>query len=113
MAHITGGGITENLNRCLPSDVDAVVDRLASDGSSPEGFGEGPAWDVPPVINYMVRAAGLTPDEAYKTFNMGVGMCVLCAPSDVDHVRALLDNEGLTSFVMGECVAGTGKVVYR
>ncbi len=113
MAHITGGGITENLNRCLPSNIDAVVDRLATDGSSPDGFGNGPAWDVPPVITYMVREAGLTPDEAYKTFNMGVGMSVLCAPEDVERVREMLDAEGLASFVMGECVAGEGKVVYR
>ena len=113
MAHITGGGITENLNRCLPDNVDAVVDRLAADGSRADGFGDGPAWDVPPVITYMVREAGLTPDEAYKTFNMGVGMSVLCAPKDVDLVRNLLDAQGLSSFVMGECVAGEGKVVYR
>ena len=113
MAHITGGGITENLNRCLPDNIDAVVDRLAADPASPDGFGQGPAWDVPPVIAYMVREAGLTPDEAYKTFNMGVGMSVLCAPEDVDCVRELLDAEGLKSFVMGECVAGEGKVVYR
>ncbi len=113
MAHITGGGITENLNRCLPDNIDAVVDRCATDPMSPDGFGNGPAWDVPPVIGYMVREAGLTPDEAYKTFNMGVGMSVLCAPEDVDRVRELLDAEGFDSFVMGECVAGEGKVTYR
>ena len=113
MAHITGGGITENLNRCLPDNVDALVDRLATDGTSPDGFGSGPAWNVPPVITYMIREAGLTPDEAYKTFNMGVGMSVLCAPEDVDRVREMLDEEGLSSFVMGECIAGEGKVVYR
>lgn len=113
MAHITGGGITENLNRCLPNTINAVVDRHAADGASADGFGEGPAWSVPPVITYMIREAGLTPDEAYKTFNMGVGMSVLCAPEDVDRVRELLAAEGLESFVMGECVPGEGKVVYR
>lgn len=113
MAHITGGGITENLNRCLPPHIDAVVDRLAADGTSPDGFGAGPSWHVPPVITYMIRRAGLTPDEAYKTFNMGVGMSVLCAPQDVDHVRSLLARHGLESFIMGECVSGEGKVVYR
>ena len=84
-----------------------------ADGASADGFGEGPAWSVPPVITYMIREAGLTPDEAYKTFNMGVGMSVLCAPEDVDRVRELLAAEGLESFVMGECVPGEGKVVYR
>ena len=108
MAHITGGGITENLNRALPEGVDAAVDR---------GGAEGPAWPVPPVISYMVRAAGLTPDEAYKTFNMGVGMSVICAAADEAAVVAALRAEGFEPFRMGECVAGApgqaGKVVYR
>jgi len=104
MAHITGGGITENLNRALPADVDAVVDR---------GGDEGPAWDVPPVIDYCVKAAGLTPDEAYKTFNMGVGMSIICDPDDVDEVCEKLVGQGFSPFVMGECVSGEGKVTYR
>ena len=104
MAHITGGGITENLNRALPANVDAVVDRGGEDG---------PAWDVPPVITYMVRAAGLMPDEAYKTFNMGVGMSIICGRDDVDEVCEGLVAQGFSPFVMGECVAGEGKVTYR
>ena len=107
MAHITGGGITENLDRAMPEGVDALVYR---------GGEGGPAWDVPPVISYMVRAAGLTTEEAYRTFNMGVGMSVICAPEDVERVRELLAEQGLETFVMGECVAGEtgakGKVVY-
>ena len=104
MAHITGGGITENLNRALPATSDAAVDRGGEDG---------PAWDIPPIIDYVSRAAGLTPDEAYKTFNMGVGMSVICAPDDIDEVCEALTAEGFAPFVMGECVPGTGKVVYR
>ncbi|MCR4870884.1 MAG: phosphoribosylformylglycinamidine cyclo-ligase [Atopobiaceae bacterium] len=104
MAHITGGGITENLDRALPKDIDAVVDR---------GGEEGPAWDVPPVIEYVVREAGLTPDEAYRTFNMGVGMSFICDPNDVDDVCERLSEQGLEPFVMGECVPGEGKAVYR
>ncbi len=98
------GGKTENLNRALPANVDAVVDRGGEDG---------PAWDVPPVITYMVRAAGLTPDEAYKTFNMGVGMSVICGRGDVDEVCEGLVAHGFSPFVMGECVPGEGKVTYR
>ena len=104
MAHITGGGITENLNRALPADVDALVYRGGEDG---------PAWNMPPVIPYMVKAAGLTPDEAYKTFNMGVGMSIICSPEDKDEVVAKLEAEGFKPFVMGECVPGEGKVTYR
>ncbi len=104
MAHITGGGITENLNRALPADVDALVYR---------GGEEGPAWSMPPVIPYMVKAAGLTLDEAYKTFNMGVGMSIICAPEDQAEVEAKLCEQGFEPFVMGECVPGEGKVTYR
>lgn len=112
MAHITGGGITENLNRALPENLDALVDRHATDGTAADGFGEGPAWDIPPVITYMIEAAGLTPDEAYKTFNMGVGMSVICAADDVPRVREMLAAEGLTTFTMGQIVPGTGIVRY-
>ena len=104
MAHITGGGITENLNRALPADVDALVYR---------GGDAGPAWSIPPIITYVSRLAGLTLTEAYKTFNMGVGMSIICAPEDVDAVTAALKAEGLAPFVMGECIPGTGCVQYR
>lgn len=104
MAHITGGGITENLNRALPDDLDALVSR-AQDGT--------PDWDVPPVVSYMVRAAGLTPDEAWRTFNMGVGMAVLCDPDDEDEVAEALEAEGLEPFEMGTVVPGAGEVTYR
>ena len=104
MAHITGGGITENLNRAFPADVDALVYR---------GGEAGPAWSIPPIIGYVSRLAGLSLDEAYKTFNMGVGMSIICAPEDVDAVTAALKAEGLDPFLMGECVAGSGEVLYR
>ena len=104
MGHITGGGITENLNRALPADVDALVYR---------GGEAGPAWSIPPIIGYVSRLAGLSLDEAYKTFNMGVGMSIICAPEDVDAVTAALKAEGLDPFLMGECVAGSGEVLYR
>jgi phosphoribosylformylglycinamidine cyclo-ligase len=65
------------------------------------------------VITYCANAAGLTPDEAYKTFNMGVGMSVIVAKDDVDDVMAALSSKGFEPFVMGECVSGEGKVTYR
>lgn len=104
MAHITGGGITENLNRALPSNLDALVYR---DGES------GPVWDVPPIIEFVSREAGLTLDEAYKTFNMGVGMSVICDKNNLDEVCLALDKQGFNPFVMGEIISGSGKVVYR
>ena len=107
MAHITGGGITENLDRAMPEGLDALVYR---------GGASGPAWDIPPVITYMINAAELTLEEAYRTFNMGVGMSVICAAEDKDAVTSALVDAGFAPFVMGEVIAGAagekGKVVY-
>lgn len=104
MAHITGGGITENLNRALPSHLDAEVDR---------GGEAGPAWSIPPVISYVSNAANLSLDEQYRTFNMGVGMALVVDMDDVDEVAEALSEQGFEPFVMGQIISGTGKVVYN
>ena len=106
IAHITGGGITENLNRALAPDVDAVVDRT----SSPQGYAMG--WDMPPVIRYIAHEAGLTANEACKTFNMGVGLMIICPAEEEASVTAALEALGEHPFHVGTCVEGTGKVVY-
>ena len=104
MAHITGGGITENLNRALPSHLDAEVDR---------GGEAGPAWSIPPVISYVSNAANLSLDEQYRTFNMGVGMALIVDMDDVGDVAEALSDQGFEPFVMGQIIPGTGKVVYN
>lgn len=102
LAHITGGGITENLDRALPKNVDALVTR----------GGDKMGWSVPPVITYISQQAQLAPNEACKTFNMGVGLCIICAPEDEANIVAALENMGERPFRVGTCVEGTGKVVY-
>ena len=99
VAHITGGGITENLDRVLPPTLDAAVDAGT--------------WDVPPIISYTIAKANLSDEEAYRTFNMGVGMCVICPPEAVDDIAEALTAAGETVFPVGEIVVGTGKVTYR
>ena len=99
LAHITGGGITENLNRALPSDLDAAV--------TPD------AWEVPAVIQLGCKAAGLSDEEARKTFNMGLGMILLVDPAQADAVVANLREAGEEPVVVGEVVPGTGVVQYR
>jgi phosphoribosylformylglycinamidine cyclo-ligase len=98
LAHITGGGMTENLNRALPDNMDALVDRTT--------------WDVPPVTALAVAEAGLTKAEAYKTFNMGIGMALIVAPSQVDVVREALEEMGEKTYVIGSIIPGTGVVKY-
>ena len=99
VAHITGGGITENLNRVLPENLDAEV--------------EWGTWDVPPVVQAAVEAANLSDTEAYRTFNMGVGMCVVCDPDAVDDIAESLTAAGETVFPVGRIVKGAGQVIYK
>jgi phosphoribosylformylglycinamidine cyclo-ligase len=72
MAHITGGGITENLPRALPRNVRAVVDLNS--------------WKAPPIFRYLARLGKIPQDELLRTFNLGVGM-ILIVPSR--HIRKL------------------------
>lgn len=102
LAHITGGGITENLDRALPKNVDALVSR----------DGDKMGWSVPPVITYISQQAQLAPNEACKTFNMGVGLCIICAPEDEANIVAALENMVERPFRVGTCIEGSGKVVY-
>lgn len=99
VAHITGGGITENLNRALNDHVDAQID---------EGI-----WTQPPIIDFVVEKAGLSRAEALKTFNCGIGMCVIC-PLEVEEAAVKqLESTGEKVFKIGTIISGDGKVVYR
>lgn len=98
MAHITGGGITENLNRVLPADVDARVIR----GS----------WKMQRVFELLQQAGELSDDEMYRTFNMGIGFCVICDPHDAPKAAIALRAAGETVVEIGEIVPGEGMVVY-
>ena len=112
LAHITGGGITENLNRALAPDVDAVVDRRVTGDANAAGTTCEFGWHVPPVIGEVCRRAQLSPNEACKTFNMGVGLCVICPAEDEDAVRVALEAAGEHPFRVGTCVNGSGQVRY-
>jgi phosphoribosylformylglycinamidine cyclo-ligase len=98
MAHITGGGITENLDRCLPKTVDAFVARGT--------------WKVPPIVSAVVNAAELDDDEAYKTFNMGIGLAIVAGAKDAPSIAAKLRAAGEHVYEIGEIVPGTGVVRY-
>ena len=97
MAHITGGGITGNVNRALPSSVDAVVET----GS----------WDVPNVFQQLERAGGVERVEMFRTFNMGVGMIVLVPEAAVDSTIAAAGAAGVRAWRAGSVRPGTGQVI--
>ncbi len=102
-AHITGGGITENLDRALPRGLNAEV-NLGS-------------WPTPAIITKVCEAASLSEYEALKTFNMGIGMCIICDSNNVQDVVEHLAMAGETPYVIGRVVAGDdaeakGRVIY-
>ncbi len=74
MAHITGGGITENVPRMLPSGRSFSLDRNS--------------WSVPPLFRWLQKAGDLEETEMFRAFNMGVGLVLACAPAHADDVLA-------------------------
>ena len=100
MAHITGGGITENLPRVLPEGCGAVVRRGA--------------WAVPPLFSLIQRLGGVDEHEMLRAFNMGIGLVLVCAERDADDAigRLAASGEPLARIV-GVIEAGTGTVRYQ
>jgi len=97
MAHITGGGLPENLDRALPPTLDAVVD-LSS-------------WRVPAVFRVLEEAGRVEQAEMFRTFNMGVGMVIICAPSDAQAVLSAATAAGLEGWHIGSLKPGSGAVI--
>jgi len=97
LAHITGGGIPENLVRVLPDDVSARIDATS--------------WQVPAEFAAVERLGRVDREEMFLTFNMGVGMVVVTAPEHADALIGALRRAAVHSWVLGELVAGPREVV--
>jgi len=99
LAHITGGGITENLPRILPPGTSARIDKAA--------------WTPNAVFRYLQRVGKVPENDMYHTFNMGIGMIVACAADDADRVTAMLQSAGETRVHrIGRIVEGAPGVEY-
>ncbi|RJK98972.1 phosphoribosylformylglycinamidine cyclo-ligase [Paracoccus aestuarii] len=94
LAHITGGGLTENLPRVLPKDLGADIDLAA--------------WSLPPVFAWLAQAGGIDQPEMLKTFNSGIGMILVVAPDRAEALAALLDEMGETVHRLGTVTPGAG-----
>jgi phosphoribosylformylglycinamidine cyclo-ligase len=101
LAHITGGGITDNLPRCLPDGLDAEVDLSAI--------------SVLPVFQWLAKEAGIVEGEMLRTFNCGIGMIAVSDEKHAGHVIDAFQESGDHAVRIGKLVHGTGeaKVVYR
>jgi len=92
MAHITGGGLLENIPRVLPGDLHAHID---ADG-----------WDQPRLMAFLQAEGNIEPEEMARTFNCGIGMAVVVSADDVDSVTAALQAAGETVHQIGHIAAG-------
>ncbi|MBN2168305.1 MAG: phosphoribosylformylglycinamidine cyclo-ligase [Actinobacteria bacterium] len=99
VAHITGGGITENLPRVIPDNLNALI-YLGS-------------WPVKNIFTFIQRVGGIDLFEMLSTFNMGIGMILVVPSSDRRKALQILDLNLCKSFEIGEIVEGTGQVMYR
>ncbi|USG66401.1 phosphoribosylformylglycinamidine cyclo-ligase [Brevibacillus ruminantium] len=99
MAHITGGGFTENIPRVLPEGTEAVVDL----GS----------WPVLPIFTLVQEAGNISMEDMYRTFNMGIGMVVVVAQEDAQRAMETLKQQGEQVYQIGSIRTGERKVAYN
>ena len=98
MAHITGGGITDNLPRSLPDGVGAEIDLCA--------------WNVPPLFSFLKTTGGVADLEMLHTFNMGMGYLIVVPEEDADKAMDVLQQLSEDAVRIGRIVAGAGEVTY-
>ena len=94
LAHITGGGLTENLPRALPKGLGAEIDLSA--------------WERLPIFDWLIEQAGLAEAEALKTFNCGIGMIAIVSAAEAALVEDALASEGVTPVRIGRVTATEG-----
>jgi len=99
LAHITGGGISENLPRAFADNLNARVDINS--------------WRQGPVFDWLAKTGRIATDEMRRTFNCGVGMVLVVDKSNIDIAIENLGKSGEKAWLMGEVVAGSGKVEFR
>jgi phosphoribosylformylglycinamidine cyclo-ligase len=97
MAHITGGGIPENLARVLPQKVQAVIDLYS--------------WPILPIFKLIQKLGKVDQDEMYKTFNMGLGMILVVSAKSADSVVKFLAKEKEKAYIIGEIGKGKQEVI--
>lgn len=96
IAHITGGGLYDNVPRILPGDVDVVF--------------ESSEISAPPIFKFLVEKGNVGKEEAFRVFNMGVGMVWFVPSGEASKAVDLINSCGYASRVIGEVVSGSGKV---
>lgn len=99
MAHITGGGFLENIPRVLPEGVNVAVD-----------YG---SWPILPIFELMQREGGISNNDMFRTFNMGIGMVVIVAEEDAAKAIQLFEQHGEKAYTLGHVTAGERIVTFN
>ncbi|WP_433975370.1 phosphoribosylformylglycinamidine cyclo-ligase [Tunturiibacter lichenicola] len=99
MAHITGGGITENLPRILPKGMGAMIDRAS--------------WTVPPLFEHLQHLGNVDEDEMLRTFNMGIGLIAVIPAEKIKKAKAILNRANERHCLIGRVTRGERKVHYN
>jgi len=99
IAHITGGGLGDNLERILPDNTQAILQK----GS----------WDIPPVFRWLQSLGGIEDSEMEHVFNMGIGLVLVISPFYETTISRMLDDAGLDHWKLGEIVAGPRSVIWK
>ena len=100
MAHITGGGLVENIPRVLPENVAAVLQKSA--------------WEMPPLFRWLQQEGNVTDSEMHRVFNCGIGMALIIAPENIESAKRILHSAGETVWHIGtirESDPGTPKTI--
>lgn len=95
IAHITGGGLHENLSRVLPDHVSAVITR--------------DSWDIKPVFPWLQELGGVEDDEMFRVFNMGIGLTMVVSEHFAESIQKQLATLGLKSWQIGKIIEGDGE----
>ncbi len=98
MAHITGGGLLENIPRILPDGVAVVIEKT---------------WPLPPLFSFLVQAGSVSEAESYRVFNMGIGMVLVIDPKKLSRVEEMLAQAGEDYFLIGQVTGDQGGAKVR
>jgi phosphoribosylformylglycinamidine cyclo-ligase len=96
LAHITGGGLTDNIPRILPDGTAVKIEKES--------------WPIPPLFELMRRLGNVSEGEMYRTFNMGVGMVIVCSRDDAETIQSHLKTRGEACYEIGSVVSGNREV---
>ena len=99
IAHITGGGLIENIPRILPEGLSVVIDASS--------------WQRPPVFSLIQKDGNIAKQEMYRTFNMGIGMVLIVPESESEKMLVELESMNCESYIMGQVIKGNKKTIIK